>query len=262
MESELGNILRHWRSVRKLSQLELGLRANVSARHINFIERGRAKPSREMIGLLARTLQIPKAQSNLASLAAGYAPIYKDHAASPDLAPLKRSIEITLAKHMPYPGIVLDSEWSMTSANPAALAFLARAGFSEFDNLIEALTAQSPSQSTIDNWHETVALVLSRLQAELSLIGFEGRLAQRYADLQAHFHDHGGRDVTVDFGQAVIPTRFRIDGQVISVFSTVSRFGSVYDLTLADLQVELMFPSDDASAAFFAQTDHGSDVTE
>ncbi len=244
MDTHFGDILRRWRSLRRLSQLELGLRADVSARHINFIERGRARPSRAMVGLLARTLEMSKPQANLAALAAGHAPIYKEHSSDADLAPLKRSIDIMLENHMPLPGIVLDRHWNVIRVNEAARCFLKQIGFSGFANLIEALTTQSPAESSIENWHESVALVLYRLQAELTQLGEEPILHELQTNLEHHFLSNGGKDTQIDFRQSVLPTRFHVADRVISVFSTIARFGTVFDLNLSDLQVELMFPCD------------------
>ncbi len=252
MTSAFGNILRDWRKQRRMSQLDLGLDANVSARHISFIEQGRSKPSREMVLNLTQCLQMPKAQTNQAFLAAGFAPAFQQHANNnTDLAQIHSAINIMLKNHMPYPAIVMDNHWNIINANECAQTLLDQTGFAGQTNLIEALISDSPATSSIENWHEAVGLILQRLKVEVFQLGQDEVLSDLIVQLENHIDAHSKQPLQIDFTQAVIPTRFRIGDQIVSVFSTLAQFGTVFDIALADLKIELMFPADDETEAFF-----------
>ncbi len=249
--SSFGTLLSDWRKKRRFSQLSFGLFAEVSPRHISFLETGRAKPSRNMVLKLAHCLNMPKADTNRALLLAGFAPAYHARAADDvDLAPIQQAITMLLENHMPYPAIGLDSLWNIKMCNAAAVKFLTDANLVGHTNMIEALIAQTPEQSAIENWNEAMALLLTHLQTELSTRGFDPQLQELAQKLSAH-HDRYGEKTNIDKCQAVIPTRIKIGGQTISLFSTIVNFSTVQDITLHDLKIELMFPMDEASKAYF-----------
>ncbi len=249
-----GDILRDWRKQRRLSQMELGLSANVSARHISFIESGRSKPSREMILQLANTLQMSKSQINQAHLLAGYAPYFKEipnsHA---DHIRINNAINTMLHNHLPYPAIVTDKYWNIINANSSAQILLTHTKFENTSNLVEALIADNPETSTILNWVESVALILQRMKSELFQYGTDKKLSKLAARLEAKLDEHDQPRTKIDFSRAVIPTLFKIGDQQISVYSTIAQFGTVFDLNLSELRVEMMFPADTQSEEYFNQ---------
>src|SRR5262250_2233498 len=121
-----GILLRHWRAVRHLSQLELALDASISTRHLSCVETGRARPSREMILRLAEALQIPLRERNALLLAAGYAPLYRDAALdAPELEAARRAMELLMGQLEPYPVLVVDRCWNTLRMNAGAKRFLA-----------------------------------------------------------------------------------------------------------------------------------------
>ncbi len=253
LDAGFGNLLSDWRKKRRFSQLSFGLFANVSARHVSFLESGRSRPSREMVLKLADCLDMPKSEINRALLLAGFSPAYLTRQANDaDLAPIHRALSLLLDNHMPYPAISIDRLWNIKAGNAAAMKLLIDAGFGGHSNLIEAVCAHSPQQSTIINWHEAIGLLLTRLQAELLNGGDDEELAILTGKLAAHFKLYDNNE-PIDRAQAVIPTRFALEGKIISVFSTIASFGSVQDVVLDDLKVELMFPLDDISKAYFVE---------
>jgi len=251
--SNYGDLLTDWRKKRRFSQLSFALLANVSPRHVSFLETGRANPSREMVLKLADCLAMPKAEINRALLLAGYSPAYlaRDPDAA-DLEPVHKAIAHLLDRHMPYPAIGLDRLWNITAGNPATVKLLNDAGFAGYSNLLEALSEQAPETSSIENWQETIGLFLARVQTELQAGGYEPELNQRVQKLATHFARHS-TGVDIDRTKAVIPTRFRVGDRIISVFSTVASFGTLQDVTLDDLKIELMFPLDEVSKAYFTE---------
>ncbi len=252
--STYGDLLCNWRKKRRFSQLSFGLVADVSPRHVSFLETGRARPSREMVLKLADCLTMPKAEINRALLLAGFSPAYLTrNARDVDLAPINQAISMMLDNHMPYPAIGLDRLWNIKTGNGAAMKFLVDSGFGGYTNLLEALCGQSPQQSSIANWQETVGLFLARAQTEMHDAGYDTAVEDMVRQLEKHYSRHS-TGMEIDRSQAVIATRFRIGDQTISVFSTIASFGSVQDVILDDLKVELMFPLDEVSKAYFEQS--------
>src|SRR5579884_3609275 len=116
----IGEMIRSWRRRRSLSQLELALEADVSSRHVSFLETGRARPSREMVLRLAEHLDIPLRERNRLLLAAGYAPLYSERSLqAPEMAPVHQALDRFLRAHEPYPAVVIDRHHNLVSANDA-----------------------------------------------------------------------------------------------------------------------------------------------
>ncbi len=249
--SSYGDLLSNWRKKRRFSQLSFSLVADVSSRHVSFLETGRAQPSREMVLKLADCLAMPKADTNQALQLAGFSPAYLTRSTDDtDLAPIHHAISFMLDNHMPYPAIGLDHLWNIKIGNDAAMNFLVDAGFANYTNLLDAVCDQTPQQSSIENWQETVGLFLARAQTEMQASGHDPILENKIQRLGEHFSLHS-TGMEIDRSKAVIATRFRIGGQTISVFSTIASFGSVQDIILDDFKVELMFPLDDVSKEYF-----------
>src|ERR671923_1173107 len=115
-----GALLKHWRLARRMSQLALALEAEISARHLSFLETGRAQPSREMVLLLSRVLEVPLRGRNELLTAAGYAPIYRETALdAPEMAQARRALGFMLRQQEPYPALVLDRHWNILMSNAA-----------------------------------------------------------------------------------------------------------------------------------------------
>jgi len=249
MKREFGAVLRDWRQLRRLSQLELALAAGVSSRHLSFLESGRAAPSRGMILKLANALGMPKGAANEALKLAGFAaafPVLPAHA--PDLAPVRKAISMTLERHAPYPGVAIDLTWNIIDANEAANALFAPMG--PISNMVELLIAVEAT-GLIENWEETAFLSLLRLRAEISHRGGDADLEALAMRLAEHPRLAAAELGAVDFDQPVIPTTLNIDGRRLSLFSTIAQFGSVQDVEASEIRIELMYPADAATAAFF-----------
>lgn len=249
MKLEFGAILRDWRMLRRLSQLDLALAAGVSSRHLSFLESGRAAPSRDMILKLASALDMPKPAANEALKAAGFAaafPALPPHA--PDLAPVRKAIAMTLERHAPFPGVAIDRGWNVIDANEPAIALFAP--FGPVSNMIELLVAVAGT-GLVENWEETALLSLLRLRAEITHLGGDPALEALAMRLAEHPRLAAFEFGAVDFNQAVIPTTLNLGGERLSLFSTIAQFGSVQDVDASEIRIELMYPADAATAAFF-----------
>lgn len=251
----VGELLREWRQRRRMSQLDLANVAEVSARHLSFVETGRSKPSRELVLHLAEHLDIPLRERNALLLAAGYAPVYQERSLEDDeMDPVRDALELVLSGHEPYPAVIVDRRGDLVSANGPALT-LFTAGVAE--HLLEApinvyRLGLHPEglAPRVRNAAAYTHHLLTRLQREVALSGDPALAAlleevRGYPDLT--------HPATVDADPArmiVLPMDFTtVDGEELSFFSTLSTFGTALDITVAELSIEAFFPADEATKA-------------
>ena len=249
-----GPLLRHWRTARRLSQLELALSAEVSARHLSYVETGRSQPSREMVLRLAEALAVPLRERNPLLVAAGFAPgYYETDLAAPEMEPMRRAIELTLRHAEPYPAFVLDRRWNIRMANQAAprcTRFLLGAEPTEF-NMIRLLLSPRGLRPVLANWEETAADLLRHLHAQVATSPSDEPSRQLLAEVLAYpgippqWH-------ALPIGAPAPPlltTHFRKGDVELRFFSTLTTFGTPRDVTLDELHIECSFPADEATAA-------------
>lgn len=254
----VGSLLREWRSKRKLSQLELAGEAEVSTRHISFIETGRAKPSREMLLVLASVLEVPLRERNTLLLAAGFAPAYREtELDAPEMKQVKRTLELMLGQAEPFGAVVMDSRWKMLMSNDAAtrMTMMLAAdlptvlGLGE-PNMLRLLCHPAGLRDAIANWDAVARSVLERAHREAYLdqdprftalldevLGYEG--------MPAHLRV-GSLSEAPDI---LIPVHFRRGDFEARVFTTVTTLGTAQDITLQELRVEVFYPADAESEA-------------
>jgi transcriptional regulator with XRE-family HTH domain len=253
----LGDLLKLWRSKRRVSQLDLASQAGVSPRHLSFVETGRSKPSREMVLHLAEHLDVPLRDRNAMLTAAGFAPVYRESALdAPELASVRQAIEVILANHEPCPAFVIDGAWNLLEANAGIAAFLDLIAPKLLEppmNVIRASLHPSGLSRCIVNFDEYAAHVVERLNRQLATTADPG-LAALLDEVMAY------PDVARALGDgavlpplaAVLPMHFRLDdGTELRFFSTMTVFGSPLDVTIAELAIESFFPADEATAARF-----------
>ncbi len=246
MAESFGPLLKSWRSQRRMSQLELGLAANVSARHISFLETGRAQPSRSMVLQLSETLDVPRAIRNVLLTAAGFARAYVARSLdADDMADIRAAMEWMLERHNPFPAIALDKHWHLVRANASATALLGSMDLKEGDSLLEALMQHGPFAAALENRDEVAHHLVSRLRTESAHLGGDEILDAAAAGIAATLDKELQVDQTTL--PAIIPARYNANGMMLSFFSTIAQFGSTEDIALADLKIELMFPADEAT---------------
>lgn len=242
--AQFGSLLKGWRSTRGLSQLQLAGLADVSARHISFLETGRARPSRDMVLHLSEVLDVPRPERNRLLYGAGFAALYRQEA--PDsalLKPINDAITHLLSRHDPYPAIVLDGLWRLRHLNTAARALLKVAGLSEGDSLLKAICDPDWGPSIIENWGEVGHHTMVRLRSESLQAGGVSELDEAVARLAADPAIAAWRPTGPL--PPVIPTIYRAGGLRLGLFSTFSQFRTAEDIVVADLNIELMFPADE-----------------
>ena len=256
MTTQFGDLLKHWREARKLSQLDLGLRANVSARHISFLETGRARPSRTMVLNLGGVLEVPRGSRNMMLNAAGFAPSFRARAMDEaEMGPIASALDWMLQRHMPYPAMVLDRRWTIVRANAMAGMMLGQLGLSVDANLIEALLDEAGLPALIENWQEVAQHLIHRLRAESAHLGGDAWLEEMATKLSARMDDAAPGPSAGS--EAVIPTRYRLADVTLSFFSTISQFSTAEDIALADWKIEHLFPADEATREMVTELAHG-----
>ncbi len=247
----IGDHLRAWRRRRRLSQLELALDAEVSPRHLSFIESGRSSPSREMVLHLAETLDVPKRERNAMLLAAGYAPVFGETPLTdPSMASIRRAIDQVLDAQRPYPAFALDRHWTVVASN-AALPEL-YVGCSEallrppINGMRLSLHPEGMAPR-IANYGEWRAHLLERLRRQIDLTDDAG-LIELLAEVSAYPSPSHARAAPVPAEPAlVVPFRVITEIGMLSFLSTTTIFGTPLDVTLDELALELFFPADAAT---------------
>lgn len=249
--AELGELVRNWRRRRKLSQLELASRAEVSARHLSFIENGRAKPSRDLVLRLSEHLEVPVRQRNTLLVAAGYAPQYEENPlGTPRLSAVKSSIDRLLRAHEPYPALVFNVHETVVAMNDAARRLMAGASpelLTPPINLMRlALHPQGLSQYVV-NQAEMRAQMLARLHRQVLNSGSE-KLRKLYDEVAAYPYlpsSDGDGGSAEEVLSCLIVHKHDTE---LRLFSTVTTFGAATDITVAELSLEMFHPADARTA--------------
>ena len=250
-QSDLGNLLREWRGRRKLSQLDLALSAEISSRHLSFIETGRAAPSAGVVDRLARELAMPMRAHNTLRLAAGYAPAHRERPLDdPGLAQAKEIVERILAAHEPYPAIAVDRTWHLVAANgalPVLLEGVDQALLAPPVNVLRVALHPDGLAPRIANFAQWRAHILARLRAQIEASGDE-ELAKLEEELRK-LPFRGNGPAPHSDGQAIaVPLLLDSSAGRLSLISITTVFGTPLDITLSELAIEAFFPADRETA--------------
>lgn len=246
----IGDLLREWRQQRRLSQLALSLDAGISTKHLSFLETGRSRPSREMLLHLADLLGVPLRERNTLLQAAGFAALYPQHALSdPEMQAARQAMETILAAHDPYPALAVDRHWTLVSANQATqrllAATMAPALLTPPVNVLRASLHPDGLAPHIVNLSVWRGHILARLRQQIAATA-DPVLSDLLQELAAY---PGGTDHPAPTESGlVIPLQLRLGDQVLSLFGTVTVFGTPVDITLAELALEAFYPADEATA--------------
>lgn len=248
----IGQLVRQWRRQRRLSQLELSLDADISTRHLSFVETGRSLPSRDMILRLADQLDLPPRERNHLLLAGGYAPVYAEtELDSPNMAEVRAAVRKVLSAHEPYPALVVDRGWNIVDANPSLALFTEGVAAELLKPPINALRVALHPQGMagrIVNLGEWRAHLLSRVRRQYAAVR-DPVLAQLLAELRTYPNGQPEPDLELPGpGDIFVNLRIRHAGAELAFFSTVSTFGAPLDITVAELAIESFFPADAATA--------------
>jgi transcriptional regulator with XRE-family HTH domain len=254
---DVGSLLRAWRGKRRLSQLALALDVGVSARHLSFVETGRARPSAELLLALAERLTVPLRERNQLLQAAGFAPRYSETGwSSPDLRAVHAALQRLLDAHDPYPGVALDRQWNVVLANAAAVRMVAllpehlsRPSLNMFRASLHPEGFASIT-ANFDDWGRYLVGELERLAAaslDTSVAALLDEVST-YPNVRA-LRARPAPPEPRAAPTLLVPCVLRHRGRELSLFTTLATFGSPRDVTLAELTVELFYPADEDTAA-------------
>ena len=253
-----GDQLRLWRQRRHLSQQALADRADLSARHLSFMETGRSTPSREMVLRLAERLGVPLRERNPMLEAAGYAPMYRRSPLdAPEMQAARRSLDIVLRSHLPNPSLAFDRFYNVVAANPAVGALLQGAQPELLEapiNVVRISLHPRGVASRIVNFTQWRKHILGRLQQQQETTG-DAYLKSLIDEVVAYPLAEGGEqhDLQNEHPGVCLPLKLRTAAGVLSFISTVTVFGTPHDITLQELAIESFFPADEFTAAELAR---------
>lgn len=252
----IGPLIRDWRQQRRLSQLDLALEAEISQKHLSFVESGRSQPSRDMVLLLAEHLGVPLRERNTLLLAAGYAPVYLERALEdPALQAAKSAIDLILTGHDPCPALAVDRHWTLLSANAAVGPLLALVQDADLlrppVNVLRLALHPGGLAPAILNWGEWRGHLVARLRQQVR-VGADPVLVELLAELLVYPAPAAAQHASLapaEEAAIAVPLRLRVGDDVLSFLSTTTVFGTPVDITLSELALETFFPADDATAA-------------
>ena len=244
----VGHLLREWRQRRRLSQLDLAIQADISARHLSFVETGRSRPTSAMILRLTEHLDVPLRDRNALLLAGGYAPAYPEHPLDgPELTAVRAALRRVLSGHEPYPALVVNRWWELVDGNAAASVLTEGAAPELLAPPVNALRlslhpdGMAPRIVNLAEWR---AHLLTRLQRQVAATG-DGRLAELLTELRGY---PGGEHGAPARTEIVVPLRYRHADRELSLFSMTAVVGTPMDVTIEELAIESFYPADQATA--------------
>ena len=255
-EPRFASMLRSWRQRRGLSQLELAGRAEISQRHLSFLELERARPSRAMAMRLAAALDMPLRQHNILLLAAGFAPVWRETAlAAAELAEITRALDFILKQQEPFPAVVVDRHWTLLKANEGAVRLVTflvgPLAPGAAVNLADALVAPDVLRPFLTNWAGIVRYFIRSVEADAASDGMPQTAALLDRLLAYKGVRSALRVATEPPTSPVLPMYFKKDEISLRLFTTITTLGTPQDVTLQELRVESFFPMDEATAALF-----------
>ena len=251
----LGDHLRFWRERRRMSQLALAAEAGISARHLSFLETGRSRASREMVGLLAECLMVPPRGRNGLLIAAGFSPAYPERSFDdPELRGARRAVDLILAGHEPFPALAIDRHWRLVTANAVGTRLLGALDVAPdlLDpplNLMRLVLHPGGMGRQIVNLPQLRHHLLERLRVQVETSA-DPVLAGLFDELHAYRVSDDVKPepgIAGDYGGIAVPFVLRIGDDTLSFISTTTVFGSPVDITLAELAIETFFPLDDVT---------------
>jgi transcriptional regulator with XRE-family HTH domain len=247
-----GDLIREWRQRRRLSQLDLAIAANVSSRHLSFVETGRSRPTSEMILHLAEHLDVPLRDRNALLLAGGYAPAYPERGLDePELKAVQQALGRVLVSHEPYPAVVVNRWWELVDANAGIALFTGDVSPELLEPPVNVLRlslhpdGMAPRIANLPEWR---AHLLARLYRQAEATG-DQRLTALHEELSAY---PGGLSRPPGRADVVVPLRYRAARAELSFLSITAVIGTPMDVTVEELAIESFYPADHQTAKALA----------
>ena len=250
----VGMQIRNWRQRRRRSQLDLALDAEISARHLSFLETGRSRPSREMVLRLAEKLDVPLRERNELLIAAGFAPLFPERPLDdPTLQAARRAVDLVLKGHEPFPALAVDRHWTLVASNAAVPPMLEGVDSSLLEppvNVLRLSLHPGGLAPRIANMGEWRAHLFERLRRQIELTA-DRKLIGLLEELRGYpvAGERSAEPPALDYGSVVVPFRLRSGERELAFLSTTTVFGTPIDITLSELAIEAFYPADEATAS-------------
>jgi transcriptional regulator with XRE-family HTH domain len=254
----VGELLRDWRHRRRISQLDLAIQADISTRHLSFVETGRSRPTPEMIIRITEQLDVPLRERNTMLLAGGYAPAYPQHGfGEPELASVRAGLRRVLTAHDPNPAVLINRWWELVEQNNAVSVLVQDVAQELLVPPVNVLRislhpdGMAPRIRNLPQWR---AHLLAQLRRRAGALG-DPKLAGLYQELSGY---PGGEDHRVSPSEVVLPLRYQVGDRELSFFSISAVVGTAADVTVEELAIEAFYPADAATSAALAAMAAGS----
>ena len=262
---EFRQLMKSWRAKRRVSQLELSLRCEVSQKHISFLESARTAPSSIMVSMICEALDMPLRDRNTFLMAAGFAPSYRESdLTQPEMAVIDQAINMMLAKHEPYPAMVVDRYFNVIRANGGAMRL--QSLLYDVDrpedlpelagNVLKGLFHKDGYRRHVSNWQEIAPCLLRRLQSELYASGDTEKM-QRFIDELAACEgvpEDWKQHLPGEWLAPVLTVNIAAKDAELSFFSTIATLGTPLDVTLQEIRIESYFPANEATRKYYSKT--------
>jgi transcriptional regulator with XRE-family HTH domain len=251
-----GEELRRWREARRLSQLALASDADVSQRHLSFLENGKSKPSREMVLHLGRAMELSLRDQNALLVTAGFSAEYSERGLDdPDLDDVRHVLDVVLAAHGHIPAYVVDRGWDLVMANPASLSLAAVAGLDPplevATNVMRTCFHPDGIRSRVSDWERFATVLLHRLEREIVDRPFDDRLADLLVEARSYpgVADLPMRHPLPSGNDLMVPLQLETDHGTLRFISMIATIGAPFDVTLEELRIETLLPADRTTEA-------------
>lgn len=256
--STFPQMLKAWRTKRRLSQLDLALESGVSQRHVSFLESGRAKPSRAMILQLSETLEVPLRERNDWLVAAGFAPVFRARPLDdPQMGQVMNAVRMMLANHEPFPAIAIDRAWNIRLSNRPFDVLASMVGEEVWTrvggperNLMRLFFHPNGVKPLVLNWQTIAPLLWHRARREADALGGQEMKAV-LADLSQYQDAETLWSAEETALVPVLPLEMQKDGLRVSLFTVIATFGTAQDVTADELRIESFFAADEATDMIF-----------
>ncbi len=253
----VGDMLKFWRNLQRMSQMDLALDADISTRHLSFVETGRSKPSRELLLTLSRVLRLPLRHINGLLNAAGYAPEFRETPFFDEqMALIRQALTRILEKHDPYPALVLNRAYRILMTNRGyeniLRHFLGADALTRFDNVYRLIFAQNGLRPYIRDWEQIEQFMLSRLWDE-AVTTQHAPLFELYNEITVQKSSNQAIEYRAEIHLPMLSMTIEKDGIVARLFSTITTLGTPLDLTTQELRIESLFPADRETELLFDQ---------
>jgi transcriptional regulator with XRE-family HTH domain len=262
----VGDLLREWRQRRRLSQLDFAVEAEISSKHLSFLETGRSRPSREMVLRLAELLEVPLRERNTLLVAAGFAPMFRERALDdPEIEAARAAVDLVLKGHEPYPALAVDRHWTLLASNRAVAPMLLGVDAKLLQpplNVLRLSLHPGGLAPRIVNLAEWRAHLFARLRRQID-VSADPVLSALLSELEGYpaperMPTRGAEPSPAE--SFVVPLRLATEAGVLSFISTTTVFGTPVDITLSELALETFFPADAMTAAVLAKSASATQV--